>query len=206
MNSFPICIGEKKQKSYAFIVNVLLVIVIAVLCFNIYFNARFTRVYVVGNSMLNTLVGAKDENVSGGDYVYVDRNAVPHRGDIVVIGTERKIIIKRIIAFGGDSVRISDGVVYLNGAPLDEPYVSDSNNRLKEDYPRGGGEITVPQGHVFFLGDNRDVSVDSRSDTYGTLSEDQILGVVTDWSVKLKGFFTGINTFFEFTVPSFFGG
>ena len=102
------------------------------------------------------------------------------RGDIVVFhapGTAADSIpyIKRVIGVAGDHVALRDGTVYVNGVPLDEPYLSD-------DGPGGGAtkpldattEWDVPAGQVLVMGDHRARSVDSRS--FGPVPVDQVIG------------------------------
>ncbi len=69
-------------------------------------------------------------------------------------------MIKRVVAIGGDRVEMRDKKVYLNGQRLDEPFAvyKRANERLVGDNIE---ELTVPEGHVFLLGDNRDESADS---------------------------------------------
>ena len=99
------------------------------------------------------------------------RWAQADRQDIVLVRSEAlgEMIIKRVIALPGDRVSIQNSVVCLNGEALDEPYVA---------YPGGPdmAELTVPEGTVFVLGDNRAVSLDSRA--LGPLPEDEVLGTV----------------------------
>lgn len=99
------------------------------------------------------------------------RWAEVERQDIVLVRSEDlgKMIIKRVIALPGDRVSIQNGVVYLNGEALDEPYVA---------YPGGpdAAELTVPEGTIFVLGDNRAVSMDSRS--LGPIPDSGVLGTV----------------------------
>ena len=76
--------------------------------------------------------------------------------------------IKRVVAVAGDRVQIRNGILHLNGKPVDEPYV---NEMVWSDY----GPLTVPQGHVFVLGDNRNNSDDSRG-SVGFLRVDRIIG------------------------------
>lgn len=79
------------------------------------------------------------------------------RGDIIVFKSEEldnKDLIKRVIGLPGDHIEINDGVVKVNGIELEEDYVK--NN---ESY---NGIFDVPDGKIFFLGDNRSVSYDSR--------------------------------------------
>ncbi|MGN0812804.1 MAG: signal peptidase I [Candidatus Coproplasma sp.] len=178
-----------------------LIILFAFLIAIMFFNATYQRIYVVGSSMEDTLYGAPDANPSnpGGDFVYIFE-AKPQRGDIVVIRTEGKTLIKRVIAVGGDKVKIFRGKVYLNGEILEEPYVSEENNNpILNNYE----ETTVEKEYIFFLGDNRNISSDSRN--YGCLPVDSVIGVVAEWSLTCKGFVTAVNTFFEFIIPSWFG-
>lgn len=85
------------------------------------------------------------------------------RGDIIVFkekGEDRQLI-KRVIALEGDYVNIEDGVVFVNGEPIDEDYLEKEIITTAE-YNSLYGEIIVPEGHVYVLGDNRPASKDSR--------------------------------------------
>jgi signal peptidase I len=95
----------------------------------------------------------------------------PHRGDIVVAEDPRngESIVKRVVAVGGDSVGIEDGVLVLNGATIDENYIDNEN--MDGFY---FGPDLVPADHVFLLGDNRDTSEDSRA--FGPVDVDAIDG------------------------------
>ena len=102
----------------------------------------------------------------------------PDYGDIVVFKTDldkddgsgKKLLIKRVIGVEGDYISIVEGQVYINGDPLDEPYV-------KGGYTDGDVvNYQVPKDRVYLMGDNRAVSLDSRSELLGTVSEDEILG------------------------------
>lgn len=104
--------------------------------------------------------------------------SVPQYGDIVVFQSDlvnetngkEKLLIKRVIARGGDTVAIRDGVVYRNGEALDEPYT-------KDGYTNGAmDETVVPEGYLFLCGDNRLVSLDSRSDRVGFVDESTVIG------------------------------
>jgi len=97
------------------------------------------------------------------------------RGDIVVFHKPDRAgesdvddFIKRIVGLPGETLRAVDGVVYIDGRPLEEPYLADGTvtNQLTE--------ITVPEGHVFVLGDNRSLSRDSRF--FGPIPMDSIVG------------------------------
>lgn len=180
------------------LLTVFLCIVIVFALFRILFNAIYLKVYVVGDSMEATLKGAYDTRYSGGDYVYAFKSQNPRHGDIVVVKTQSKNIIKRVVALGGDWVELKEGVLYLNDEAQPEPYVLAENNTPSENnYDR----VQVPQGCVFCLGDNRDNSNDSRSEQYGFIDLNSIIGIVADWSLSFKGVITSVNTFFDYTLP-----
>lgn len=98
------------------------------------------------------------------------RFGLPQRGDVVVIvregGQER--LIKRVIGLPGEVVEVRLGEMFVNGRFLDEPYLP--LNAGQPDF----APVTVPAGHVFVLGDNRNNSNDSRY--FGAVSLDQISG------------------------------
>jgi signal peptidase I len=170
--------------------------------------------------MYPTLNGATAEGEAGGDYVYIDKNATPTYGDIVVVNTGDKLIIKRVIALGGDTVKLVNGKLKIKYSGDDdftdvsESYVSPENNLKSErnNYPLVqnifGFSYLDERGHLvndnsmFLLGDNRDVSVDSRE--YGDFLMSSLVGVVTDWSLKYKKINTAVQTFIIFTVPGIF--
>ena len=181
------------------IAGILLWLLVIVAVFRMAFALIYFRVYIVGSSMSGTLIGATSKDAEGGDYVYAFRNSNPRRGDIVVIETDRKTIIKRVIALGGDTVKIVDGVLYLNGEVKSEPYVLAENNTPEDN---NFAEITVPEGKMFCMGDNRDASIDSRSEIYGCMPVNWTVGIVANWSMSLKSTVTAFNTFIDFTVPA----
>lgn len=135
----------------------------------------FRIVVVSGDSMHNTLID--------GDYLLLLSNVfyrTPKQGDIVVIskvGYENDAaIVKRIIATEGQTVDIDfeQGIVYVDGQPLDEPYVySPTTVQEGVSFP-----LTVDNGCVFVLGDNRRVSKDSRNPEIGQIDTREILGKV----------------------------
>ena len=95
-----------------------------------------------------------------------------HRGDVVVFhypGDPSKSYIKRVIALPGDSLRISDGTVYVNGAEIAEPYVPP----LFED-GRSVALETIPAGSFWVMGDHRSISSDSRD--FGPVARNLIYG------------------------------
>lgn len=107
-----------------------------------------------------------------GDVVTSFQNNEICRGAIVIaLEPKGEKIIKRVIAMEGDTIQIVNGSVILNGEALDEPYLAEHRNT--QQCP----EITVPEGYVYIMGDNRNESYDSRY--FGCISiEDNILAVI----------------------------
>lgn len=144
--------------------------VIALAVVSVIFSLFFRVVNVSGDSMTNTLTNGEKLLLTGAI-------TNPTYGDIVVIRRENDTpLIKRVIGLPGDTIFIDDtnGLVYRNGEPLDEPYV------------RGGftpslgmaSAYTVPDEGIFVLGDNRRESLDSRKLRDKILMKD-VVGVVT---------------------------
>ncbi len=96
-------------------------------------------------------------------------------GDICSFYFNNKLILKRIIAMGGDIVEISEeGRVRVNGTELDEPYVSEyALGQCDLEFP-----YEVPLNTLFVMGDNRDNSVDSRVTNFGCIEETEIVGKI----------------------------
>lgn len=122
--------------------------------------AFFIRYFIVelymveGPSMRPTLVNS--ERLVVNKFIY--RFKEPQRGEILVFKYPRdqsRDFIKRVIAVPGDSIELKEGRVFVNGQLLNETYILE---RTKGSYPLS----TVPEGHVFVMGDNRNNSEDSR--------------------------------------------
>ena len=121
---------------------------------------------VYGLRMPDSIFGLQIPGVPLGKYVF---HLEPvHRGDVVVFvfpPDPTKDFIKRVIGVGGDTIAVKNGVVWLNGSPMDDPHahreVADSDRSAVS--PRDNfGPVTVPTGKLFMMGDNRDRSYDSR--------------------------------------------
>ena len=123
-------------------------------------------------------------NFYSGDYLITSRQAYrlfgqPERGDVIVFKShlydekgKQKNLIKRIIGLPGDTVEIKNGDVYINGELLQEEYVAEQGLSGEME------AVTVPEGRLFVMGDNRRVSQDSRSPEVGTIEMDSIVGKV----------------------------
>ncbi len=202
MTQYPINVSNRNRGDTGGFIAYCAVLLTFVLVY-LFFSLCYMRVYIVGSSMEDTLAGAVSEARAGGDFIYAYKYISLERGDIVVIDEGDKNIIKRIIALGGDTVELRGGQLYLNGRLTEEPYVLPEHNDPDYEY-NNMSVVTVPEGTVFCMGDNRNVSVDSRN-KYGCIDESKVLGIVADWSMTYKSQVTAINTFFEFTLPSWFG-
>lgn len=130
---------------------------------------------VSGDSMLPTL----HEN----NYLIINKIGYkigePKNGDVIVFKSDlekndgtTKDLVKRIIGVAGDKVVIKDGKVYLNDKLLDETYLSEGMDTT------GDVDIVVPEGKLFVLGDNREVSLDSRYEQVGLVDVNDVEGKV----------------------------
>lgn len=114
----------------------------------------------------------------------VYRFRAPERGEVVVFHAPAgKDYIKRVIGLPGETVRVEGDTVYVNGQPLDEPYIEEVVNQAKQaggTYNSGPHknykETVIPEGHVFAMGDNRPQSLDSRDSSVGFVPYDEIVG------------------------------
>ena len=108
-----------------------------------------------------------------GEALLFMRTESAHKGDIIAFYINNQILIKRLIAVGGDWVDITDdGVVSVDGEQLTEQYLSGySLGECDIDLP-----FQVPDGEYFVMGDNRAISLDSRSMAVGTITMEQMVG------------------------------
>ena len=211
--------AENGKTKLNILLNVLIVVVILVLAAEIYFTSNYAGVYVVHDSMRPTLIGATSDDAEGGDYIYIKKNAQPDYFDIVVVNHKVEgCLIKRALAFGGDRIKLVEGTLHIKKKGtkefiiVEEPYVSSDNNHgsvPKNTFPldKDGNLIDegyfVPEGYFFLLGDNRDVSKDSRD--LGSFPLSSLDGVVTKWSLEHKSFCTAFHNYFKFQLPGYFG-
>lgn len=145
---------------------IVLAVVLLALLFT--FGARVIR--VDGESMHPTLENGERLVISSWD-------THPQKKDIVIIDSHsdyQKPLVKRVIATAGDTVDIdfAAGIVYVNGEAQAEPYTAEPTYvQESATFP-----LTVPQGCLFLMGDNRNHSLDSRSVEVGCVDERDVLG------------------------------
>jgi len=122
---------------------------------------------IYGTSMHPTL--------NEGDIVVSVKGTKFQTGEVVAFYYNNKILVKRVIANAGEWVDIDkDGNLYVNNVKLDEPYIAEKaygETNIKLPYQ-------VPDSRIFVVGDNRDVSIDSRNSSVGCISDEQIVGKI----------------------------
>jgi len=157
---------QEKSNAFDWVDSIVSALIICVLL--LVFVGR--TVSVIGSSMVPTLEDGNRLIISKLFYE-------PEYGDIVVLrkpSFDDRPIVKRVIATEGQTVNIDfdEGVVYVNGIKLDEPYTNSPTNEVEDfDEP-----VTVPEGCVFVMGDNRNRSTDSRTDSIGCVDTRYIIG------------------------------
>lgn len=162
ISSFIKWLRDARISVYSTVLTICFTVVVFLFCF------LFFRPTVVSGSSMNPTLSSND---------LLLLNGVSQKlgyGDIAVIRRENDtLLIKRVIGLAGDTIYINgdDGCVYRNGERLDEPYAvfpTPAQQLL--------GEVSVPLGHIFVLGDNRVNSHDSRYNDIGMIPLDSVIG------------------------------
>ena len=156
--------GQNLMEWYEALISAALVLVLV-------FSFFFRIIQVDGESMVPTLDNGDKLIVWGAGYE-------PQRGDVVIVDSYTsygKPLVKRVIAKGNDTLDIDaqTGEVLLNGKVLDEPYLDDFQRTDPMEFQ---GPITIPEGYVFVMGDNRLNSHDSRKRDISCVSEKDLMG------------------------------
>lgn len=196
---YEACYGFKERRSNARFYIVIMLILAFMFGFRGYWVNHFRGVEVSGASMYATLESGDKllMRTAGADKA--------ERGDVIVVyvgdypecaSVGSGLIIKRLIAIEGDEVRCKEGVLEIKYrgtdefVVLDEPYAHYASLKDKKEY---NFEYVVGEGEIFFLGDNRNNSIDSRYGIEGgSHLEDSlykatdICGVVPSWAVRYK--------------------
>lgn len=175
---------EILRKIFSFLVNSIQIILVLASVLMILYAFVLQPNEVSGNSMHPTF---KNKELLF-SYLLAIRSDSYTRGDVVVFHSQTeddKRLIKRIIALPGDRVMVLDGAVYLNGAPLDETAYLDPSVRTGGGaFLQDGIEMTVPEGAVVVMGDNRPGSSDSRE--WGFLRKEMLVGksIIRFWPLS----------------------
>ena len=144
-----------------------LAVAVAVIALVFTFGLRVVQ--VDGHSMQPTLLN--------GERLLMTPLKTPDYGDVVIVDSYipyGKPLVKRVIGKAGDTIDIdfTAGIVYRNGEALDEPYTAEPTYLYESvDFP-----ITVPDGCLFLMGDNRNNSTDSRDSRVGCVDKRDIMG------------------------------
>ena len=160
-----------RNTAFTLVVVAALAILVAVLLMPI------LRIY--GSSMSGT--------VDNGDLVASIKTSNMKTGDVIAFYYNNNILVKRVIAVSGDWVDIDEeGNVYVNQTLLNEPYLSSKafgETNIELPYQ-------VPEERIFVMGDNREVSIDSRNTAVGCVSDEQVVGkiVFRVWPLSGLGF------------------
>lgn len=128
----------------------------------------------------------------------------PHRGDIVVFEYPRDVskdYIKRVIGLPGDQLEVREGQVFVNGEQIDQPFLQGASTYCVAGYACQGGPVTVPEGEIFVMGDNRNNSSDSRE--WGPLPLDRVVGQA--WVIYYPVTEWGLVPHYELSEPSTVG-
>lgn len=163
-----------KQKIKKEIISWGMVIVIAVALAFIINKTILFKVTTPTGSMENTIMSHDKAYAFRLAYLFGD----PKRGDIVVFpfpDDETEDRIKRIIGLPGETIEGRDGTIYINGEPLEEPYIKEPWGD-EEDGEGTFGPYTIPEESYFMMGDNRIYSLDARQWKNKFVHEDKIMG------------------------------
>jgi signal peptidase I len=162
---------ERKKIAIEWLKDIIIAVVIAVVI------VQFIKPTIVKESSM-------EPNFYSNDYLFINKmaykfNHTPKKGDVIVFKSnlttdtgKKKLLIKRVIGLPGDHIDIKNGKVYINGKEDSQSYTMSGETIGSID------GLTIPKGKLFCMGDNRDVSIDSRYEEVGCVSESKVVGKV----------------------------
>lgn len=161
--------AERKKLILEWVKDIIIAVVIAVVII------QFIKPTIVKESSM-------EPNFYANNYLFISKMSykfgkTPQKGDVIVFRSnlltengKKKLLIKRVIGVAGDRIDIRDGKVYINGKV-------DKATYTMSGYTSGSIEgLTVPKGKLFCMGDNREVSIDSRYEEVGCVSVNKVVG------------------------------
>ncbi len=164
---------KEENKLLTYVYDFAGIFVTAIIAILILFTFVLKTSIVNGQSMENTFYNGDKILISSYDY------SVDY-GDVVVISQPNlyeKVLIKRVIAVEGQTVSFDQTTneLLIDGEKIDEPYIKED---MKLIYSSMKQEISIPEGYVFVMGDNRNNSADSRDSNVGLIDKRYIIGQV----------------------------
>jgi len=161
------------RRAGSFFLDLVETVVIALAVFVLIYLFLFQPHQVRGSSMYPSL--------HDGEYLLTDKVSYrlhqPKRGDVIIFTAphnEEYDYIKRIIGLPGETIKIENGKVFINGLALDEVYIPNDFTTFAGSFAKEGYNVLLPPEQYFVLGDNRQHSSDSRE--WGSVPEKNIIG------------------------------
>ncbi len=156
---------EAKYNFRKSLIGIVAVLIVAAAAGVLMATRLFVMIRVNGNGMTPAL--------ADNEIIVIRQTDNYEIGDIVGFYYEGKILLERAIGSEGDEIEIDEkGNVYVNGEMIDEPYLGEkSMGKSEMEF-----SYQVPRGRIFMLGDNRTESLDSRTESIGSVEKDQIIG------------------------------
>jgi signal peptidase I len=165
------------SKRTKWIVLALILIVCVTPSLGIYWVRQHYQVFESPADSMNPTIRQGDRVLAD---MYYFRHHTPARGDVVLIRRPNNLILmKRLAALPGDIIMSRDGVVFINGSAPSEPYAHHSGTpggNIEPVFMQNFGPLKVNAGECFVMGDNRDISYDSRSPEFGPVALADIIG------------------------------
>jgi signal peptidase I len=165
--------GRRRPPSFLVLLPLLVAFFFGCISWVISFRASGLMSYSVPSTSMQPGIESGDEIV--GDLRAYSAHG-PDRGDIVTISRAGVVYLRRVIAVPGEVISISGGVVSIDDHPIDEPYVQFTEG--PNAYGRDLVATRIPAHSYFVMGDKRDVSLDSRSQDFGFVNQNEITGRV----------------------------
>lgn len=167
--SLPTDKNPKKERMKRSIISLGITVITALILAFLLRSFVFVLATVDGPSMEPTLQNNEKILVTRYSYYFHEIE----RGDVIVCRFDNEnypdYYVKRVVALGGETVKIENGIVYVNDVPLEENYIKEPPRNDME-------EVLVPAGYVFVMGDNRNNSTDSRKSYIGPIAQELVVG------------------------------